>query len=355
MRMRLLAALALACVAPVASAQPPLIHPIPPAPGSPAYETIVDRYRSGQIDDAIKLVLRLSRYEIGALTSERRREILRGQRRDFVEAAVLLHTETFTRHRDFGYLAAEPHVVFARTVVADLLDKDERGKQFARDWYLVFVAYLHRENASGLEFLETARRAFPDDPDILTASGSAHELRTQVSSGYVPKVQAGAMPTGYERVDIDDELRRAARYYREALAAAASAEEARLRLGRVLHRLGDLDGATRELDAVRTRTVSEPFKYLATLFQAHVEDERGNRTRAADLYVAALQMHSVGQAGFVGLGQVFHADGQTDEASRVLSRMLEGRAEIEPWWVYLFGQAWHLKARLAALRARVAK
>jgi tetratricopeptide (TPR) repeat protein len=316
----------------------------------------VDAYVEGRVKDAIRSAALQSSYTVNQRLERLVRDIAEDRGRAAIEASALLHTEVFISSGEFAFNAQPTdHLSLARTVIERLLKKDPRGRDFARRWYLLMVAHLQGEYrlTAAATYLDGARNSFPGDAEVLTASGCLHEQRSQISSGNIPRRAIGTGGGGYERVDVRDELRRAAAYYRRALEASPGAEEARLRLGRVLHRLDDLDGAGRELEAVRAATGNEVFKYLASIFLASVEGQRGRHSRAAELYVEALQLHSAGQAPFVGLGRLLQADGQPDEAWRVLQRMLGRTPDADPWWSYLLGQWWHLSPRLAEMRAKV--
>jgi predicted negative regulator of RcsB-dependent stress response len=56
--------------------------------------------------------------------------------------------------------------------------------------------------------------------------------------------------------------------------------EARLRLGRLLYRRGDLDKAAQQLDAARQLAFRDELRYLALVFRGRVEAARGNYARA---------------------------------------------------------------------------
>lgn len=123
-------------------------------------------------------------------------------------------------------------------------------------------------------------------------------------------------------------------------------------LGRILHQAGDLKSASERLEIVRTRGKDEARKYLAAIFLALVEEEHGDRARAARLYIEAMKLFPAAQGPFVGISELLHADGRPGEAARTITALLERPASRDPWWEYLMGEWWHFDARLAFLRAQ---
>jgi hypothetical protein len=76
-----------------------------------------------------------------------------------------------------------------------------------------------------------------------------------VTAGWIQFRSAAGQWMSQERVNPVRELQRASAFYAEALRVDPGLEEARLRLGRVLHQLGNGDAAQRELAQVHTSTV----------------------------------------------------------------------------------------------------
>jgi len=132
--------------------------------------------------------------------------------------------------------------------------------------------------------------------------------------------------------------------------------EARLRLGRVLYRRGDLSGATRELRAALEQTVHEQvhydqIRYLAWVFLGSVEVERADLAAARRCYTEALRLFPEGQAALLAMSEASYLDGRGAEAASEVVSLLRLRRKEDPWWSYLLGDWWHIETRLAMLRA----
>jgi hypothetical protein len=105
---------------------------------------------------------------------------------------------------------------------------------------------------------------------MLLATASDHEILSRLATGSLLYFEAAGSQRSRERIDPDREMRTAIAFFRRALAAAPDLCEARLRLGRLLYLQGDLDGATRELDAAIATSPPPPMRYLAALFRGLV-------------------------------------------------------------------------------------
>lgn len=342
-----------------------------------SYRDIVAKYRAGEFESAIK--------EVAALRPSKMADERRNLERtppfgsldaDQVIAAVMLHTEAHfnSASGDLPYLPA-PHLDRAWQLVRrclDLLDEPKpwtlggelrlardalaaaHGRESIRQWYLLLGSHSQgkRQIGRSAQYAQEARFYFPDDPDVLLASGSHHEMLTFVPTGRYPIFDARGEKIRDEAFDYTKERTEAARYFRAALGANPALDEAQLRLGRTLYLLGDLPSAATELDAVRTRARHEIFKSLAALFQALVEEEGGRRSRAAELYVEAMKLVPEAQTSYVGLSELLYIDGQPDRAAKLILDLLERPAPGDPWWMYMTGEWWHFEARLRLLRAQ---
>ena len=229
------------------------------------------------------------------------------------------------------------------------------AREFVRQWYLLVVSQVQgtRQISRSAHYLEEARSLFPDDADILLASGSHHESLTFIGTEHHPVIDEAGRRIGNAQINPARERREAARWFRAAVDANPGLHEAAVRLGRTLHQLGDLQAAATTLETVRARAEDPPMKYLAALFLARVEEDRGRRARAADLYVEAIKAYPEAQAGFVGVSELLYVDAQPESAAKVMTNLLQKPAPSDPWWVYVMGEWWHYDARLRAMRNRV--
>ena len=147
----------------------------------------------------------------------------------------------------------------------------------ARDWYLLLVSVQHGRADVGRSraFLEEALKSFPKDAHLTLALGADHEMLSDQSAGYVTYFDTDGRFRRQSEVDADDELGEAIRYMEQAVALDPKQVEARLRLGRLLYRRGELDRAAKELDAARQLTSQDELRYLALVFRGMVEAARG--------------------------------------------------------------------------------
>jgi tetratricopeptide (TPR) repeat protein len=187
----------------------------------------------------------------------------------------------------------------------------------------------------------------------MLAIGADAEMLSGLTAGYLQTFDAAGRLLGQEALDGEHELRDAWRFLRDAVARDPDLLEARLRLGRVLYRRGDLEAAARELEIVRSRATDDIVKYLSAVFLAAVETRRGRLDRASELYDLALRVFHNVQTAVIGQSQLAYLRGRPAEAAALMVPLLERRDREDPWWVYVMGEAWHLKARLASLRAGV--
>jgi tetratricopeptide (TPR) repeat protein len=270
-----------------------------------------------------------------------------------------------TRHQVGAW--SDPYFAAARALVRRLSQMVDDGRdgageaegRFARDWYLLVVSFRHGRSEAGWSraYLAEARELFPKDPQVLLVSGSDHEMVSHVSAGYLRRFSANGQGASESRINPEKELEEAEKYLKQAAALAPDLVEARLRLGRVLMRRGDLDGAARELRSALEHTAQDPagydqVRYLAWMFLGLVDVDRGNLESAERSYVEALRLFPNAQAIKVAMSELAYLKGRDADAAAQVVSMLESFARQDPWWTYLLGDAWHFEARLVDLRAQ---
>jgi tetratricopeptide (TPR) repeat protein len=322
----------------------------------PSYDDVVQQYRRGHYDDALS---ELRRFPDGRLSDEAdaiaRRAMAQPPRLELIESAIALHTDAYLREgKNLMPRGLSTQLAVARRLI-DRLRRARAPGPFEKCWYLLVAAQLQALNEfqASEEHLSEARRLFPNDADLLIAAGSGREVRTRFKRrprANPPVFGVRQLETGSR--DMRDDLESAVKSFREAVAIAPEQFEARLRLGRVLYLLGDLDGAARELELAR-KTQDQVLLYLANLFAARVEEDRGHRVVAADFYVAALKIHAVGQAPYVGLSELLYADAQPEPSKQIIQQLFDQPLAPDPWVIYLSGASWHVPALLNQIRSRV--
>jgi tetratricopeptide (TPR) repeat protein len=271
--------------------------------------------------------------------------------------AAMLHTEAWFEAGAFGATFPNVHYEAARAIVRAIDRIREEGgpvrgdPRFVRDWYLMTVSHLHGHAAVGRSraLLIEARRIFPADPEVLLASGSDHEIVSVISTGYLARYDGNGERKGSEKVDPNKELESAAGFYRKASLLV----EARLRLGHVLFRQGQMEAATRELEAARAQGGHPALRYLSSVFLGLIESAGGRSNRATEFYREALRLYPASQTALLGMSEAAYLEGRLSDAADLMTKLLKTKDKGDPWWHYVSGEFWHLEHRLIALRQGV--
>jgi tetratricopeptide (TPR) repeat protein len=282
-----------------------------------------------------------------------------------IRTAIVLLTEAwFLRNEKGPALRQDPYLASARALARKLvrMAEDRRGgigdkeRRFARDWYLLVVSYRHGAAQVGWSraYLAEARELFPNDPEVLLVSGVDHEIISEMSKGYLPRVDSTGQTLGGDvAINPGNELEQAETFLRQAAALSPGLVEARLRLGRVLYRRGELADAARELQAALTLTAQEEVQYLASTFLGMVAVARGDLDGADRCYADALRRFPGAHAAMIGRSEAAYLRGRSAEAAEIIISLLQQERTDDPWWLYLAGDWWHFEARLLALRTEV--
>jgi tetratricopeptide (TPR) repeat protein len=292
-------------------------------------------------------------------------------------AALLLHLEIV----DALYRAQRTDAVnLHRDIVRDLLQRmgeivglrwtDVGGGLAAlesarRRGQLLFLWMLQGQVEHGMVESDVARmlREFPDDSDLLLASGWVNEFRSRplvLRDQYRARPDSLRLPGGREAWlsgQRDHWRSRAERQYQLVIARDGRHAEAHLRLGRVVS-LGERPADARPILArVRELTKEPRLHYLARLFEADTEERTGNRREARDSYVAALGIWPSAQSARLGLSRLRLLDREYAEARELLPRQASGGAgageAADPWFLYDYGQWWRVKSAFASMKAEL--
>jgi len=273
--------------------------------------------------------------------------------------AALLTEMGLERLRNSPFTWRDPYLPSARTLIRMLVKLADRGQgardkegRFLRDWYLVMVAFHHGRAEIGWSrlYLAEARELFPRDPAVLLVSGSDHEILSDLSVGYLIRLNSDGKRSGDSRINPGRELEEAEKYLRQAVALAPEAAEAHLRLGRVLFRRGDLEGAAHALRAALARAPEDNVRYLAWTFLGQVEVDRGDLDSAEHCYSEALRVFPDGQIATLARSELAYLQGSAKEAADRVVAMLHMPRKVDPWGLYLAGDWWHLESRLTDMR-----
>jgi tetratricopeptide (TPR) repeat protein len=148
----------------------------------------------------------------------------------------------------------------------------------------------------------------------------------------------------------------ARRAYEEALAADMDQAAVRVRLGRVLWRLGEREEAAAALaGAIDDARDAPRIRYLAHLFLGRVQEDGGRLDEAESSYRRALELDPQAQAAGIALAHVLRLAGDEQAAREVAVRTVSyagRRGGLDFFWEYLTGSVTPEKL-LGDLRAKV--
>jgi hypothetical protein len=356
-----LVALAIACTACAVDAQgrAPVQRESPTVAVDPdAYEELILRYRSGAIEEGTDRLERLIATEAGQRhvrdwidTSHKR------DRRANLEAAMLLLSEGVIKiwkpDDPFPERLLPPYSALIRRVHGVLRDIDRRGR-FLRAWYLMWEsfrqAHFNRPLPLDLDYINAAVADFPKDAEILLAAGSRHEGNWWNSRDNTRQSLSG------QPVSVTRQLTFARDFFRRSLAADPNELEARLRLTRVLLELDDLKPAEEAL-AGRDWTNEIPLaRYLAAMLEGDLHERKEEFAAAAAAYDRASEVVDHPQAALVARASIEYRQGRRSEAARTVVQSLSDDATTsDPWWPFIYGQAWRYEGYLKDVRSMVVK
>jgi tetratricopeptide (TPR) repeat protein len=252
-----------------------------------------------------------------------------------LQTAILLHTE-LSAYNAWG-LSAETRALHLRAA-GTLLELIPSEKAFGRDWLLTVAYVYHGSNPLvSLNYLENAGERFPDDAEILLATGVSYEISATV--------------------DRDrGKLRNAEKFYRRAIEADSDLAEAHLRLGKVLQERGDnqIEEAMRELEWV-VRNESDPYLlYLANLFLGDLHKSGNDFVAAVAFYRAAIESEPRWQIAHIALSHALRASGDRSAARDVMQKALQlpvhDRSNVDGYRLYSLGQLTKVPQMLDELR-----
>ena len=335
---------------------------------SAEYAEIIGLYARGERATAVAELARLADANLSRVAATGEAAALAAQRDHTpppfpLRAAVMLHMDLDEAERPApaGREHARPcpgrHAGIASRY-ARLLAWRPETKDFARRF---FVALAHRSQWDAClpdaeRWAGEGLKSFPRDPELLLAAGGALEEAATVWIGV--SVPIAGMPTGYRQAAMRagsqrrDLYARAREMFADAAAAGPDLALPRVRLGRVLWRLGDRQEAQAALEQAVARATDPPVLYLAHLFLGRVHEDSGRLDPALRHYRLALSLEPQAQAAAVALSHALRLAGEAEESRQVLRTALDaaGRRGRDGYWDYLVGDAGRVEEEFAALR-----
>ena len=326
-----------------------------PTTDATLFAGLVEKYRHGDSDDAIRELIGSAR-SLGMMSVMRRAAKAPAKASAparmalaALPAAVMLHTEAgLYLYGQNDPTRAWVHWSQARALAEVALTERDQD-EFLRAWYPALGSYfLGRYLAvDAIDFLEHGLKRFPDEAPIALALGEAHEVRGTFAEGEIMSVRPRPLTEGR------GELLAAEHFFRGVLARDPSLVEARLRRGRVLDLLRETDAALAELQQAGTAD-SDKVRYLAHLFTADLRRRRSELPAAREEFALALEAWPGAQAASLGLAEALHSLGERGEAASVLGPAIEERsppARPDPFRSYHFGDREEQRRRLEDVKA----
>ncbi len=257
-----------------------------------------------------------------------------------LRVAVMLHAETDFAKRPSREGVEQPRSCpgtlsdFAGRYAA-LLARSSATRDFARRFFLM-MALRTQWDACFDDAERWGRRGlevFPGDAELLLCVGSVLEERATLNLSLA--TGAGGAAPGH---DLGEAQRN--------LAAAISSDPglvlARVRLGRVLWRRGQMALAQDALKEAVSRASDPGQAYLAHLFLGQAYEDSNDLGHARDEYRTATELDPEAQSAALALSRALQLLGEGEESLRVLQHGLEGagrRSRRDPYWEYLVANA----------------
>ena len=210
-----------------------------------------------------------------------------------------------------GAQGAPGHWVLAQALL-DFVAPNPEGDETVRLWYIATSAWgQYYERHTRHE--DRAAELFPEDAEVLFLAGTLHEtlaspmIQSLVRSISVPG--SALHQIGSER----RELEKAEKLFRRALEADPALTEARIRRGRVLHRLGKHEQAARELQQAVSAlspgasTADDDdglLLFYAEMFLGAATEALGRYDQARDSYARAAELYPGAPSARLALSQL---------------------------------------------------
>ena len=221
-------------------------------------------------------------------------------------------------------------------------------------WYRAVSAHFFREGnlAELASHLSRGRQIFPQSADLWFDSACLHQ---ELSS---PAIQASVRELRANDVGVAvgsraDELQRAERFFRQALALAPDHVGARLRLGHTLGELGRHTDAAAELQRALDARPGGPHEYLAALFLGREQESLARPHEAKQHYQRAANLYPTAQSARLALSRLAQHSGDragAQDAVRLLSSS-SNPAPSDPWWDFYEAHKEDAEGLMAELRA----
>ena len=224
-------------------------------------------------------------------------------------------------------------------VQAETIARDADTSRIRRHWHLVVGRQLIWNGFMGIadRILAAACRLYPGDIDLLFASGTAKESLAQsfVVDPSLPRWQISAL-----RKRRTDTLADARTIFERVVKSSPAAQEAKVRLARLLILQGDDRRAAVLLEGARAGAppLRPEVRYLASLLLGELRTRDGQLPHAIELFREARGLIPGGQSAYLAHARALQAAGQIDAAASVVQEMLARPFQgTDPWRQYPLG------------------
>ena len=336
-----------------------LVAPWPSEPGGldPRYLALLRRYAAGDRPEAVAAVAAWTEHALRkqlAVVKDARAAVERCPACPNplanvpLRAAVMLHADRDRAERPEPSGREQrpgcpgPHARIAREYAATLA-RDPETRDFARRFFLA-AALGWQLDACFEDAVAEARAGlelFPRDAELLVAAGSVLEERATL-----PLTAEGSGAASPQQ----DWLKEARRELANAVSNDPDLALARVRLGRVLWRLGQSNEAGEALESAVAHARDPRDRYLAHLFLGRIHEDAHRLDEAIAQYRRAVDLDPGAQSAAVALSHALQLAGEIDAARQALARgLVARRAPRDPYWDYLVSDARPAEDLLAAL------
>lgn len=370
---RLTVFLTVALAAAAAAFAPPLQAPAN-AQRSSDFEGIVDLYAAGDEAEALAGLAAWSKSEVRAHISRLMKAEMETRRclrcpgslafsNTQVRAALLLHArreiqENLHPPRGEQVIRCDTglHAQAVAHLSAILVLVDHKAGDFLRPFYLAMArqALWSHCLVESRSWAHAGLKLFPKDGPLTMSVGIASETEAFFAPKPAPRTP-GLRPSIIRQREIEalrlkSILDTARGEYASAVATTPGLFEARLRLGRVLWRLGQPEAARPHFETVVASPANDGLRYLAHLFLGQIHEDRGQWNEAEQQYRGALQLQPGSQRAAAALSHMRFVQGDTDSSREILAASIERPgAGVDPWVSYLVIQSPEGEAMLAEL------
>jgi tetratricopeptide (TPR) repeat protein len=208
-----------------------------------------------------------------------------------------------------------------------------------RSWYRATLAFMAARLYGDTRHVARAEQLFGDDAVVRLLIGSLHEW---MASDAVQQAMVAAKAAGgnvrFAVRSSADELGRARDHLERAVRLDPGLVEARVRLGRVLGRIGRHEDAAVELRRAAASAEEIELRYYAHLFLGAEEEAAGRFAEAREAYRVAAFLYPAAPSPLLASSHLARRQGNREEALQFLRQALapssSGAASVDPMRFY---------------------